>query len=898
MVKNDSQHDPLEQLAEEYLARIRSGEEVCVEEYAGRFPQLAEAIREVFPAMEAMESAKPQQLVAPELPAFDALAKGQMRTLGDFRIIRKIAQGGMGIVYEAEEVSLARRVAIKVLPVNLIGDALSLERFHREAKAIARLHHTNIVSVFGAGREKDLHFFVMQFIDGRSLERIIRSGDYAMDFLNDWNWIADATRRLALALNHAHQQKILHRDVKPGNILIDVERKPWMTDFGLAKLGEHEDLTRPGDAVGTLRYMAPEQTAGQHDERSDVYGLGLVMYEMLVGQKVYEDSRSSGLLERLHQRDLTRPGKLNRDIPVDLEMICWKAIAREPADRYQNALELAEDLERYQKDLPISARKLSSLERLRRWAKRNPVVATLTGLILTLLVGLCIALGSVFNAWLRESSARLDAGLARSRAEESRRAAENSVDQAMEILDHFAADLAVFHRIESGNAQVQSFLFSPLGGLPVSERTRVELDLINRFYQSVGQHGDQRTKVRFRRYLALVRSSEIALQLREYDKATRQLNQVQTELRNSQSTELVTLWLYAGDLIGYAHLQSGELELAKACFESQLQAIEELNLDADTARIERGKALLGRGLVAHSSGNVRQWHDSVVSAIGEFEQLIDWEDPNRNQIAAIFLARCYLNIPPQFRLPGYAMFHQRCHVNALRILHALHSRQVELAAKDGSVSPFLFFYDYCNAAASLPRVIERVNLINGQPETGVPSLLRQLITECEKIVSENGQVPAFRFALARCEMSLANRNRSEFELWTAKAKEQMELLVSSFPDDTLFLTELGDIHLMVGNYYLANREFERAQAEYQKSVGKLESSLEKSRSYPRTQMLLPQAHEKLALVFDELNDNKRASYHRNQVQALRKSFPQHGPQQGPQHGPQQRRRPLIPFLPF
>ncbi|MDG2470529.1 MAG: protein kinase, partial [Pirellulaceae bacterium] len=205
------ERDPIELMADEFLDRRRNGDDVTIEEYEQKHPDSAEEIREVLNAMLAMEDFKPRhETLTPRTP-FDEMATGKIRQLGEFRILRKIAHGGMGVVYEAEEKSLGRRVAIKVLANHLLSEKSTVERFHREAKAIANLHHTNIVSVFGAGFEKDLHFYVMQYVDGISLEQMIKSGEVQRKFKNNWKWITEVVRRVALALRQAHLRDILHR---------------------------------------------------------------------------------------------------------------------------------------------------------------------------------------------------------------------------------------------------------------------------------------------------------------------------------------------------------------------------------------------------------------------------------------------------------------------------------------------------------------------------------------------------------------------------------------------------------------------------------------------------------------------------------------------------------------
>src|SRR5262245_47729069 len=335
--------------------------------------------------------------------------------LGDFRILREVGRGGMGVVYEAEQVSLGRRVALKVLPGHSLLDPRQLQRFRREAQAAARLHHTNIVPVYGVGEAGGLHYYVMQFIQGLGLDEVLgelkrlrhdrggianppeparigtrpRDGPSAVDVarslltgvvrtdgaaaglpetathpasatprpgLSDssvhlpgqaegsslsesgrayWHSVARIGIQVADALAYAHSQGVLHRDIKPSNLLLDEQGVVWVTDFGLAKAAtETENLTHTGDIVGTLRYLAPERLTGRSDARSDVYGLGLTLYELLTLRPAFSASDRNKLIQQLLRDDAPRPGKLNAAIPRDLETIVLTAIERDPVRRY------------------------------------------------------------------------------------------------------------------------------------------------------------------------------------------------------------------------------------------------------------------------------------------------------------------------------------------------------------------------------------------------------------------------------------------------------------------------------------------------------------------------------------------------------------------------------------
>jgi serine/threonine protein kinase/tetratricopeptide (TPR) repeat protein len=522
--------DPLEQLAEEWRERLRRGERFEADEYIERHPELADGIRDLFPAVVLMEDLKPGVVdvtgaYGPEARPAEAI--GGLQRLGDFRILREVGRGGMGVVYEAEQESLGRRVALKVLPAQALADRHQQMRFQREARATARLHHTNIVPVYGVGQHDGLHYYVMQFIQGAPLDQVLtelkrlRQGksaaaapaatltsdarrseaevvpaDVARSLLtgtfqaSDLGQtknrgsgqrppsdtprgdspqaprlgVSDSSLRLpgqggsptlvdsghhyylgvarigiqvAEALDYANSQGIVHRDIKPSNLLLDNQATVWVTDFGLAKaLADTENLTHTGDIVGTLRYMAPERFTGQADARGDIYSLGLTLYELLVQHPAFAETDRNRLVHQVTHTEPSPPRQLNPDIPRDLETIVLKAIDHEPARRYQTAAAMALDLKRFVEDKPIGARRVTQAERLWRWCRRNPALASLAATILFLLVVMAIAstVAAVHFQELagQEQQARHNADAALAAAESARQSEARQLQQAVQ----------------------------------------------------------------------------------------------------------------------------------------------------------------------------------------------------------------------------------------------------------------------------------------------------------------------------------------------------------------------------------------------------------------------------------------------------------------------------------
>ncbi|MGQ0637680.1 MAG: serine/threonine-protein kinase [Planctomycetaceae bacterium] len=329
--------------------------------------------------------------------------------LADYEIIEEVARGGMGIIYKARQRSLGRIVALKLLPFAATFDARQLQRFKNEAQAAALLHHTHIVPIYAVGCERGVHFYAMEFIEGQSLAAVIRQlrdqpeaklpglGPSTVNVSAALTTGTSAAsegyfRRIvrlmiqaAFALEHAHQRGVVHRDVKPANLLMDGSCNLWITDFGLAQFQADTGLTRTGDVLGTLRYMSPEQTCGRRavlDHRTDIYSLGATFYELLTLRPVFEGETRQELLFQILHHDPRQPRQLNRSIPTELETILLKCLSKGPAERYDTAAELAADLQRFLDHQPIRARRPSLVDRARKWSRRHPSVVVASVLLL------------------------------------------------------------------------------------------------------------------------------------------------------------------------------------------------------------------------------------------------------------------------------------------------------------------------------------------------------------------------------------------------------------------------------------------------------------------------------------------------------------------------------------
>jgi len=410
------------------IERLQADGQAKLDDCVREFPQYEERLRRLVPCMQVLAAfGNSSAAGADELPLSlgnntsetnpDTPSLG--RELGDFRLLDEIGRGGMGIVYEAEQLCLSRRVALKVLPFAGMLDSRQIARFKNEARAAASLDHPHIVSVISVGSQRGVHYYAMQYIEGQTLAQVIakQQGDDAdpqadekrpaesdtvpvavLSTQRDANpserfrTIADLGIQAAQALAYSHEMGIVHRDIKPSNLLLDDDGKLSITDFGLAQIEGTGNLTMTGDLVGTLRYMSPEQAAGEKllDGRTDVYSLGITLYELLTLRPAFEGTEKAKLLRNILERDPPTPRSKNSSIPRDLETIVLKATAKEPYSRYGNAEELAGDLRRFLEHRPILARRARPHEQILNWTKRNHVVAILTAVIASLLILLAI----------------------------------------------------------------------------------------------------------------------------------------------------------------------------------------------------------------------------------------------------------------------------------------------------------------------------------------------------------------------------------------------------------------------------------------------------------------------------------------------------------------------------
>lgn len=567
-----SARDPLDLLIERFLELHRAGEPVTPETFAEQHPEHEQQLLDLLPTLLALEDVKRERASSGSSQQRVSLPK--LERLGDFRIDRELGRGGMGVVFEAVQESLDRRVALKVMPQASLLTGNQLERFRREAQIAARLHHTNIVPVYGSGESDGYHWYAMQFIQGQSLDRW-RETQSAQPPQGSGQWasrarfVARIGAAAAGALHCAHGLGTLHRDIKPGNFLLDHEDNLWVTDFGLAKALESEGLTNSGDLLGTLQYMAPEQFAGSYDVRSEVYALGVTLYELLTLHPAFQGRHRSELMELVREHRVEALERTCPDVPQDLAVIIGKAMARDPRDRYQDAQALQQDLEAFLEDRPIMARRPSTLSLVLRWCRRN------RGMSAAIAAAAVAIVGAAVSGWAFYGVAQDALQLAQKEGQRAENNLRLSLDAFGDVFDALV-----------GRDPVLDFEADPDTG----EETVVVQSAVS-----------QRDVVLLQEMLAF------------YDRFA-------NENATSQSLRYETA--RANRRVGAIHAQLGEpksLEVARESFERALEGF--ANIDDRDVRRDRAEVHIDLGLLSARRRSTREATEHFQRALALLQEL-------------------------------------------------------------------------------------------------------------------------------------------------------------------------------------------------------------------------------------------------------------------------------------
>jgi serine/threonine protein kinase/tetratricopeptide (TPR) repeat protein len=842
--------------------------------------------------------------VAPksELPGADSPDELAGKPLGAFQLIRQIGRGGMGVVYEAEQLSLGRRVALKILPFAAVLDDKQIQRFKNEARAAARLDHPGIVPVYSVGCERGVHYYAMQFIEGQSLAEVVegirnseagsRKFDGAGQSTVSEGWraesgeqraeseIADAsqspvpssqplapspqsptsefridTARVALStqresnapaffrsvaeiglqvaesLDHAHSQGIVHRDIKPGNLLLDVKGRVWITDFGLARIETDAAMTATGDILGTLRYMCPEQALGKHqivDERADVYSLGATLYELLTLRPVFAGRDRQELLEQIAHQEPTAPRKLTRAVPAELETIVLKAIEKRPEDRYASARLFADDLQRLLDDKPIRVRRPTMLERVSKWSRRHqPLVRSAAAMLLITTVGLAASTVFIPREKGRTADALTTAEIERENAHVEAARATAMSREAWQAVDDMYVQVA------------QRWLRDQPHMTPVQEEfLRKALAFYQRFAAAEG--GDPAVLAKTAQ--AHKRIGDIQNRLGQYALA---------EAAYRQAIAIIEPWQADGELPSEAALQSELAEALRGLGFAQHKlsdsaAAEDSFRQAISLRDEL--ALADSEDIAH-----RRFSNEVRGLLGAA-----LADANRDEAAEVELRKAVAGAeqladehPEVDCLRGdlsgglaalAAFLSQRDHAaEAEKLYRRAIALAEEMTKAHGRYRQYRFMLaGYCHNLAL--RQQER------HDETA--ALLTRAVELASALVGDFPDVPAYAnvYAAALNELALSHRQAGKADE-AAKALRQahdvQQKLVTQFPEVIEYRTTLANALTNHADQLHAAQDFTAAQQAYQKAAGVLETLVESGPDQPESRRLL--AHN-LALL--------------------------------------------------
>lgn len=845
IVRSDTRA-PAGAAADEQLARILDGYMESLEkdaippdldQLAADHPELADEICACGESLRWLHRAVSR--LGPDRSAGNGAAPPGVKRLGDFEIVRQVGRGGMGVVYEARQISLSRPVALKVLPFAAMLDERQIARFRTEAQAAAGLHHPNIVPVYAIGQERGVHFFAMQFVDGQSLDCAIaelrngaapwhepaRAEEPGLDgqgagtsetlvgesfstqvSTNSRRYCRSVARlaaQAARALHHAHEFGIVHRDVKPSNLLLDRSGRLWVTDFGLARIQTDSGVTISGDVVGTLRYMSPEQAAGNNalvDARTDIYALGATLYELLTLRHVYEAEHRQELLRQIESREPLPPRKINPSISGDLEAIVLCAMAKSRDDRYETAQAMADDLERYLAGEPIRAQRPSALDRAAKWALRHRRAAALAAGLLVGFSLLCaVAAGLIAREKHRTEAALAVAQQNLGRAEEHFRLARQVVDQ---FGNRLAGELATLP-----------------GSEPVRRRLLVET---LEYYREFIRHAADDPQLQNELAATYCEAGKIAAQLGDRGAAQADFRQVLVVFEHlaQQSPDDVSLQTDRAKCLNNLALllaADGQFDEARQCYNRAIGILQQLS-DTRERHAQLARALAetygNLGLMYGQQGQHEAARASLALAIDGLKgQVAANSSRQRDQHD---LAICYNNL-------SYVERDVDCQaaLGSCRQAIAILSPLVDQSPLDAALrSDLALFHNNLGA-------------IQGRLDQWQPSCeaYRQAVALQQQLVRQSPQVVGYRYSLAASLMNLGQALSTSGDVDAAletfgQSRQLARELTDDFPAEVQFQSLAGGVLNNLAMVEEQSGQLDTALKDYAAAIGYQRSALD------------------------------------------------------------------------
>ncbi len=843
------------QLIEEFLEKVERGVPVDQEAWLAQYPELSGVLREHLRGLEMLRAFATE---AHELPSADANVAQPYPVFGDYEIVREIGRGGMGVVYEAKQNSLGRRVALKVLPFASMLDRKQVTRFSIEAQAAAQLHHPNIVPVFAVGCERGIHYYSMQLIEGQPLDHVIdelkaldppnalqsrpkrlfgstSSGFCTNQTVRNREFLRGVARlgvQAAEGLQHAHEFGIIHRDIKPSNLLIDRQGDLWITDFGLARCQKDLDVTLTGAVIGTVRYMSPEQAAGRGDHvdhRSDIYSLGVTLYELATLHRVFDAESREQYLRMLEHDDPMPPRRLNPAIPADLENVLLKALSKYHSRRYQSASELAEDLRRFLSGRPTLAKRPTLADRASRWIGRHRVLVS----VATLVLAFVAILSSVASILIARQAAKTELALQQ---------AQGSLYKAHSAVNHFGMLAA-----------------ERLADIPQAEPIRRELllDAI-RFYEEFIEEVGSQPKLQTDLALAHGKRAELLEQLgqfanaiADYEAAIRMLEPFATHELDHRSkldrasardhllalarckNNLAMLYAQEGNLAKATHLLENALTLGQKLADGRDR---DVDAECDLARTygNLGQILWESGDVAAASSHLRLSADLLNQLVTRFPDRQDL----RRDLALRCNNNCFLLIES---VPDEAAMWSADAISALQ----------PLVNSDGEAACEADLAVCWNNRAAVLRVKNR--LVESS------EAYEKVVAAYQRLCRHWPGVVAFRAELAAAHNNSGRVAHESGRIGDARrsiqtACDQLRELVAEYPDNLAYQNTLGGALCNLATI-LDHRGQQNALDLYREAIAFQQRALEKSPQSASVRDMLSRSYGSLhrALVAANLN---------------------------------------------
>jgi hypothetical protein len=840
----DGERERLAQILDEYLLGLERGEPVEPAELIARHPDVADRLRGYLSGLALFHRAA----APPALPALAITGGPELgAVLGDFRLIREIGRGGMGVVYEAMQLSLGRRVAVKLLPFSGPINEKQIARFKHEAQAAAQIDHPHIVPVFAIGQEQAIHYFAMQLIGGQSLAELVAGmreetnvdnadakasvgSSRSAETLDHVMAVARMGVQAAEALDAAHEIGVVHRDIKPSNLLLDEKGKVWVTDFGVARCKASDSLTETGYVVGSMPYMSPEQSLGQSalvDHRSDIYSLGITLYELATLRHPCEGSAHAETAIEFSRAQWRPVRTWNHAIPVDFENIVLKAMAESRDERYATAGELADDLRRFLNGEPILARPPSLSTRVEKWTRRHQRAVAVA--IATLAIALIGVVASLFM--ITSERAKKDAALAS--ATQNRIRAEKKLTAAREVLDRSSARVneLLANNVPGAEGVRRKLLAEMLPYYREFAREAVndpslQADLAMT-YSKIGHLTDQ-----------IGSQSDAEEAYREAQKILQQLAK-----RNPTHLEHQRNLALCSNNLGQVLQKRGELVAAKAELQTALAIQQKLGTAKElSAEIQPELATTygNLGLLFASSGDkvrAAEHHQAAIKIQETLRQTSPNDEANLHQLAG-----SYNNLSALY--PAQPEIAQRCVEQAL----ALQLMLVRLHPTRRDYQSDLAL-NYNNLGALHARQ-------SRLPEAEI--CYRDAITIQLRLVSVSPLVTSYQRDLVASLSNLGltqtrQRSFTDAEKSFAQALEMQQDLVTADPQNLNQLSVLGGIHNNRGMLQQQQEDWEAAGESFEQAIEIQKQAFERAPTVARYRESLSKHYFNYAVVLRTLD---------------------------------------------